>query len=92
MGVVVRRMNIGGYNVPVACVPYQYGSDMCAILAKNEPFAAYYYDTPVDREFRLRSAPNGMHVGKICESYGGGGHEHAAGFRVSFEKAQEFEI
>ena len=92
MGVVVRRMNIGGYNVPVANVPYQYGSDICHALAKNEPFAAYYYDKEIGREFGLRSSTNGVHVGKIAGIYGGGGHEHASGFRVSFEKAQEFEL
>jgi oligoribonuclease NrnB/cAMP/cGMP phosphodiesterase (DHH superfamily) len=92
LGVVVRRMNIAGYNVPVANVPYQYGSDICHALAKNEPFAAYYYDKPVGREFGLRSSENGVHVGKIAVQFGGGGHEHASGFRVSFEKAGEFEI
>lgn len=93
MNVVVRRMNICGYNVPVANVPYQFGSDMCDILGRNEPFAAYYYDTPKGRRFGLRSAPDGVDVGEIASSFdGGGGHSHAASFRVSFEKAKEFEI
>lgn len=92
LGVVVRRMNIAGYNVPVANVPYQYGSDICHALAKNEPFAAYYYDKPTGREFGLRSADDGMHVGEIAKLFGGGGHEHASGFRVSFEEAKKFEI
>lgn len=92
MGVVVRRMNIGGYNVPVANVPYQYGSDMCHALAKNEPFSAYYYDKPDSREFGLRSETNGINVGEIAKIYGGGGHEHASGFRVSYDIAKEFEL
>lgn len=92
LGVVVRRMNIAGYNVPVANVPYQYGSDICHALAKNEPFAAYYYDKETGREFGLRSAEDGMHVGEIAKLFGGGGHEHASGFRVSFEEAKKFEI
>lgn len=92
MNVVVRRMNICGYNVPVANVPYQYGSDMCMHLAKSEPFAAYYYDKPTHREFGLRSADGGVHVGDIAKNFLGGGHEHAAGFRRSFEEAKEFEI
>jgi oligoribonuclease NrnB/cAMP/cGMP phosphodiesterase (DHH superfamily) len=92
LNVVVRRMNIGGYNVPVANVPYQYGSDMCSQLAIGEPFAAYYYDKPTHREFGLRSEPGAMHVGKIAKLFQGGGHEHASGFRRTFEEAQEFEI
>lgn len=92
LGVVVRRMNIAGYNVPVANVPYQYGSDICHALCKNEPFAAYYYDKPTGREFGLRSDKGGVHVGEIATKFGGGGHEHASGFRVSREDAKKFEL
>jgi len=92
LGVVVRRMNIAGFNVPVANVPYQYGSDICHALAKNEPFAAYYYDKPTGREFGLRSAEDGVHVGDVAVKYGGGGHRHAAGFRISYGGAQHFEL
>lgn len=92
MGVVVRRMDIAGYNVPVANIPYQFGSDMCALLAEKEPFAAYYYDKPTHREFGLRSSLNGIDVGKIAASFGGGGHMHASGFRRTFDEAKEFEI
>lgn len=92
LGVVVRRMNIAGYNVPVANVPYQYGSDICHALCKNEPFAAYYYDKPNGREFGLRSDEGGVHVGEIAIKYGGGGHEHAAGFRISYGGAKHFEL
>lgn len=90
--VVVRRVNIAGYNVPCANVPYQYGSDMCSFLAKNEPFAAYYYDKPTHREFGLRSIPGGVNVAKIAESFGGGGHATASGFKRTFDEAREFEI
>lgn len=92
MGVIVRRMNIGGYNVPVANVPYQLGSDICHALAKNEPFSAYYYDKPCGREFGLRSGSGGLHVGEIAKLFGGGGHEHASGFRVTYEEAKKFEV
>lgn len=92
MNVVVRRMNIAGYNVPVANIPYQMGSDMCHALAKNEPFAAYYYDKPDRREFGLRSAEDGLDVSKIAVIHGGGGHKHAAGFSVSFDVAKGFEV
>jgi len=89
----VRRMNIGGYNIPVANVPKQFGSDICSILAKDEPFSAYYFDGPILREFGLRSINGvGIDVSEIAKMYGGGGHKHASGFRVSYEKAKEFEV
>lgn len=92
LNVVVRRMNIGGYNVPVANVTYQYGSDICMLLCKGEPFAAYYYDKPTHREFGLRSDTGGIHVGEIATNFGGGGHEHASGFRRTFKESKAFEI
>lgn len=92
LGVVVRRVNIDGYNVPLANVPYCFGSDACNILAKGEPFAAYYYDKPTHREFGLRSTADGVNVAKIAEKFGGGGHAQASGFRRTFDQAREFEI
>lgn len=92
LGVVSRRMIIDGHNIPVVNVPYQYGSDICDILCKNELFAAYYYDTQKGREFRLWSADDGLDVAVIAEKFGGGGHAHTSGFRVSYNEAEEFEI
>jgi len=92
MGVVVRRLNIAGYNIPAANVTYQYGSDICSALCKNEPFAAYYYDQPDARFFGLRSTPDGIDVAKIAEQFGGGGHATASGFKVTFEEARKFEV
>lgn len=92
MDVVVRKVNISGYNVPCANIPYMFGSDMCSILAKNEPFAVYYYDTPEGRIFGLRSEQGAIHVGDIAKQFGGGGHEHASGFKISYKDAHKFEI
>lgn len=92
MGVVVRRANIAGFNVPLANVTYQYGSDICSLLAKNEPFAAYYYDKPTHREFGLRSTPEGLNVAEIAEMFGGGGHKTASGFKRTFDEARDFEL
>lgn len=83
VSVLTRRMVIGGYKVPVLNVPYTYGSEACEILAVGELFAAYYYDKPDGREFGLRSAPDGLDVSAVAIGYGGGGHRHASGFRVS---------
>lgn len=83
--VTTRRFIIGGYNVPVANLPYTLTSDAGHILAENEHFAACYWDTPEGRTFSLRSVDGGLDVSDIAKQYGGGGHVHAAGFRVSHD-------
>ncbi|TFH58346.1 MAG: phosphohydrolase [Gemmatimonadales bacterium] len=92
LGVVTRKMRIGGYEVPVANLPYTHVSDAGNILAEGEPFAGCYWDTPKGRVFGLRSAASGLDVSEIAKQYGGGGHPHAAGFTVSYVRARELEV
>lgn len=92
LAVVTRRMLIGGHNVPIANLPYIHVSDAAHALAKDEPFAGCYWDTPKGRVFGLRSTDAGLDVSEIAKQYGGGGHRNAAGFTVSYAKAQEFEV
>lgn len=75
-----RRMRIGGHEVWVANLPYTLASDAANLMAKGEPFAATYCDTPAGRSFSLRSTTDGLDVSAIAKSYGGGGHRNAAGF------------
>lgn len=82
VGVLKRRMVIGGCRVPVANVPYTLASDAGHLMAKGEPFAACYWDTPEGRVFSLRSTDGGEDVSAIAEIYGGGGHIRASGFRM----------
>jgi uncharacterized protein len=77
-----RTMKIAGFDVPVANLPYTMSSDAAHVMAMRAPFAACYYDTPTGREFSLRSRDDGMDVSEVAKIYGGGGHKHAAGFRV----------
>jgi len=76
------RMEIAGYDVPVLNAPYFWSSDAGHIMSKGEPFAACYWDTPDGRVFSLRSADDGLDVSEIAKQFGGGGHKHAAGYRV----------
>ncbi|VVN75493.1 phosphohydrolase [Pseudomonas fluorescens] len=46
VSVTKRRLVIGGYDVPVASLPYTLTSDAGALMAQGEPFAACYWDTP----------------------------------------------
>jgi oligoribonuclease NrnB/cAMP/cGMP phosphodiesterase (DHH superfamily) len=90
LSVVQRRMNIGGYNVPIANLPYTLVSEAAHKMAQNEPFAGCYWDTLAGRVFGLRSTENGIDVSSIAKLYGGGGHKNAAGFTVSYEVANTF--
>lgn len=78
-----RPMFIGGYSVYGANLPYQFSSEAGHILAEGMPFGATYFDTPEGRQFSLRSREDGIDVSEVAKQYGGGGHKHAAGFKVS---------
>lgn len=84
VGVTKRRLSIGGFDVPVASLPYTLTSDAGHLMAQGEPFAACYWDTPTGRVFSLRSTDEGIDVSEIANQYGGGGHRNASGFRVPF--------
>lgn len=87
-----HELDIDGFIVPAINVPYTMGSDAAHILAKNAPFAAYYYDIEGYRIFGLRSRKEGENVQKIAVKYGGGGHRNAAGFKVPLNKISSFEV
>lgn len=77
-----RRMDIAGFDVPVANVPYMMASDAGHLMAVDEPFSVTYWDAPGERVFSLRSSDTGEDVCAIAKQFGGGGHVHAAGFKV----------
>jgi len=79
-------------NIPAASLPYTLTSDAGHLMAQGEPFAACYWDTPEGRVFSLRSTEDGVDVSEVAKQYGGGGHKHAAGFRVPFDRVGEFEL
>lgn len=90
-----RRLWIGGEIVPAANIPPLYASDAGNIMVQQQmgiAFAATYYDTDSHRVFSLRSVEGGMDVAEIAKLYGGGGHKHAAGFKVSRDQAWDFEL
>lgn len=81
--VTKRKMIIGGHEVWVANLPYTLTSDAGHLMAKGNPFAACYWDTPEGRVFSLRSTDEGLDVSEIAKAYGGGGHRNASGFRLA---------
>jgi hypothetical protein len=85
----VSVMEIGGSIVPVLNCPYMWGSDACHKLCeenKHHPFTAYYWIGSEFVTFGMRSIEGGADVSKIAQLYGGGGHKHAAGFRVHLSR------
>lgn len=87
-----RQIRFGDYLVPAANVPWMYASDVAGQLSEGHPFAVTYYDDAEGRKFSLRSTTSGINVLPIAEAFGGGGHQHAAGFRMTREEAIDFEI
>lgn len=77
-----RRIDIGGYNVPLVNVNPHLAVDTGLLIAKGEPFAACYWDTPTGRQYELISSNGGIDVGEFVQIYGGHGHSREATFKV----------
>lgn len=80
-----NRTLVGDAPPSVLCanLPYTLSSDAAGVMAEGEPFAAtWYQDAEGWCVFSLRSREGGVDVSEVATRYGGGGHEHAAGFRV----------
>lgn len=70
-------------NIPMVNANYFLGSDVGNILAEDAPFALVWNRKGNITNVSLRSKNDvGLDVSKIAERFGGGGHKHAAGFRV----------
>jgi oligoribonuclease NrnB/cAMP/cGMP phosphodiesterase (DHH superfamily) len=82
---------LGGHLVPTANLPYTLCTEAGNILAKGEPFASTFYLDGASAIFSLRSDEDGLDVSEIAKLYGGGGHKHAAGFKVPFYFAHALE-
>ena len=81
------RVSLEGFEIPIANVPPMWSSDAGHFLGDNdEPFAATFSVEGATVKFSLRSRDKGVDVSEIAKKFGGGGHAHAAGFEVSFEK------
>ena len=77
------KVIIGGVEVWTCNLPYTFSSDAGNILAQGEPFGSTFYLDGNSAQFSLRSTEEGADVSEIAKMYGGGGHKHAAGFKVS---------
>lgn len=79
------EVTLGGYNV-LAVNATVFISEIAGELAKDRPFGAcYFYRNDGAKIWSLRSSNSGVDVSVVAESFGGGGHRHAAGFEI-FDK------
>jgi oligoribonuclease NrnB/cAMP/cGMP phosphodiesterase (DHH superfamily) len=78
------QIRIGDHLVMAAnCSCRSIISDVAGQLAVGHPFGAtYFVDEQRHKCWSLRSTDDGEDVAAIAKKYGGGGHPHAAGFRV----------
>jgi oligoribonuclease NrnB/cAMP/cGMP phosphodiesterase (DHH superfamily) len=75
-------ITIAGHTVPACNVPSIWASDAAHIMAQGHPFAACFWIDGEKIAFSLRSTPDGLDVSEIAKRFGGGGHQHAAGFKL----------
>lgn len=81
---------ICGFEVPLVNCPRYLASDLGNRICKNKPFSLTYFYTDTHGVFSLRSDENGVDVSIIAEHFGGGGHKHAAGFKIKREEIETF--
>ena len=87
------RSVITGYDVPTLNAPYMWSSEAGHIMGESEKFAACYWDKDDGRIFSLRSSETtGIDVSKIASHFGGGGHKHAAGFKLTMDQLSTLSI
>jgi oligoribonuclease NrnB/cAMP/cGMP phosphodiesterase (DHH superfamily) len=82
IAVAKYELEIGIWKVPVVNIPYIWASEVAGILCEEKPFAAAYFYNGKNFQFSLRSDKSGIDVSVVAKKYGGGGHEHAAGFKI----------
>lgn len=78
-----REINLAGYDVlAVECTDMCLLSDIAGELSEGRPFGVCYFESsPGYRTYSLRSRGD-FDVSKLAKIFGGGGHKHAAGFRM----------
>jgi uncharacterized protein len=84
-------ITIAGHTVPACNVPSMWASDAGHLMAQGHSFAACFWIDGKEMAFSLRSAPDGLDVSEIAKRFGGGGHQHAAGFKLPWTASQSIE-
>jgi uncharacterized protein len=75
-------ITIAGHTVPACNVPSIWASDAGHILAQGHSFAACFWIDGDKIALSLRLTPDGLDMSEIAKQCGGGGHQHAVGFKL----------
>jgi len=81
----VQKIRIKGVEFPIVNAPWFFSSDIGNMLSQSHDCkcgATYFEDAHGQKTFSLRSIEGGPDVSEIAKAMGGGGHAHAAGFKV----------
>jgi oligoribonuclease NrnB/cAMP/cGMP phosphodiesterase (DHH superfamily) len=79
-----QRVSCHGYDVPAVNAPAFLSSEVGNRLAVGQPFAITYSFEGEFCKISLRSVrEHGVDVSAIAKVFGGGGHKHAASFKLS---------
>lgn len=73
---------LDGHVVPVVECGRHCASEIVGELSEGHPFAASWQERDGAVHYELRSRDGGLDVSEIARRFGGGGHQHAAGFAV----------
>jgi uncharacterized protein len=84
-------ITIAGHTVPACNVPPIWASDAAHIMAQGHPFAACFWIDGEQIAFSLRSTADGIDVSEIAKQFRGGGHRHAAGFKLPWTSYRSIE-
>lgn len=81
---LARPCIIGGHRIRCAnSSEMRFASDAAHELSKEAPFGATFWHRQDGKiQFSLRSTDTGVDVSEVAKMFGGGGHQHAAGFEV----------
>lgn len=84
-------LRIGDLIIPCVSAPYAIGSDVAGQLAEGNRtgVGAYCILHSENVQIGLRSRGDGPDVATLAEQYGGGGHPHASGLRMSWAEFLE---
>lgn len=81
----LQQIDLDGEEFKMVNCPGFYASAVGEQLSKEYGRGLTYYDTELHRVFSLRSLKGSdFDVARVAQKYGGGGHKHAAGFKLSW--------
>lgn len=76
------EIDLCGHRVLVANCPRHLTSELGHVMAIDRSFSVMYWDCSEYHNVSLRGHKDGVDVSLIAESFGGGGHKAAAGYKL----------